>query len=105
MANLAALRAAVFSLSAKNLRGRITAPPAVRGLKRHMEGRFNFGEPIRQLKKTHHRRRSTHATPLLLSRLVCHVSAGDPYAWLTRFVGQFDKGPGTKGPGMSLFPG
>ena len=33
MANLAALRAAVFSLSAKNLRGgRITAPPAVRGL-------------------------------------------------------------------------
>ena len=33
MTNLAALRAAVFSLSAKNLRGgRITAPPAVRGL-------------------------------------------------------------------------
>ena len=35
MANLAALRAAVFSLSAKNLRGgRITAPPAVRELTR-----------------------------------------------------------------------
>ena len=34
MANLAALRAAVFSLSAKNLRGGgvISAPPAVRGL-------------------------------------------------------------------------
>ena len=33
MANLAALRAAVFSLSAKNLRGRAdNRPPAVRGL-------------------------------------------------------------------------
>ena len=34
MANLAALRAAVFSLSAKNLRGGLisAAPPAVRGL-------------------------------------------------------------------------
>ena len=32
MANLAALCAAVFSLSARNLRGRVTAPPAVRGL-------------------------------------------------------------------------
>ena len=33
MANLAALRAAVFSLSAKNLRGADNLPPAVRGLK------------------------------------------------------------------------
>ena len=33
MANLAGLRAAVFSLSAKNLRGVDIRPPAVRGLK------------------------------------------------------------------------
>ena len=34
MANLAALRGAVFSLSAKNLRGGVdNRPPAVRGLK------------------------------------------------------------------------
>ena len=37
MANLAALRAAVFSLSAKNLRGADNRPPAVRGLKHRFE--------------------------------------------------------------------
>ena len=46
MANLAALRAAVFSLSAKNLRGGGGAdnrPPAVRGLKlRVNESALNF---------------------------------------------------------------
>ena len=42
MANLAALHAAVFSLSAKNLRGADNRPPAVRGLKKIGWGQVLF---------------------------------------------------------------
>ena len=43
MANLAALRAAVFSLSAKNLRGVDIRPPAVRGLNKIKQNNKSWG--------------------------------------------------------------
>ena len=44
MANLAVLRAAVFSLSTKMLRGADTRPPAVRGLKLSLLNSVDYPE-------------------------------------------------------------